>query len=175
MVWQDRMNNFSNPALEVLCTLFYYGKNGLASLFPKSSKAQSLKKPLHWWLQWYVTVLLLNCENSPLLCSLSIAFMSGRMATWKDDPSLPLSTVKLTRPWTTLLHRSKLTSIMQPSCKHVVRDGHREAGMYSSPSFISFANWSSYNQTAFSRDQRMMTSMIMLGTKWGWIDVAEND
>jgi hypothetical protein len=74
-VWQDRMNNFSNPALEVLCTSFYYGKNGLASLFPRSSKAQSLKKPLHWWLQWYVTVLLLNCENSPLLCSLSVAFM----------------------------------------------------------------------------------------------------
>ena len=41
---QGRTNNFSHPALEVLCTSFYYGKNGLASQFPKEFEGEVPEK-----------------------------------------------------------------------------------------------------------------------------------
>ena len=44
MLQQGCTNNFFNPALEVLCTSFYYGKNSLASEFPEEFKGKVPEK-----------------------------------------------------------------------------------------------------------------------------------
>ena len=44
MLQQGHTNNLSHPALEVLCISFYYGKNGLASLFPEEFEGEVPEK-----------------------------------------------------------------------------------------------------------------------------------
>jgi hypothetical protein len=44
MPQQGCTNNISNPALEMLCMSFYYGKNGLASEFPKEFEGEVPEK-----------------------------------------------------------------------------------------------------------------------------------
>jgi hypothetical protein len=46
MLQQGRTNNLSHPALEMLCTSFYYGKNGLASMFSKEFDGEVPEKAL---------------------------------------------------------------------------------------------------------------------------------
>jgi len=62
---EGRTNNISHPALEVLCTSFFYGKNGLASQFPNEFEgevpekaivlaATALECCLHEWREGYM-------------------------------------------------------------------------------------------------------------------------
>jgi hypothetical protein len=44
MLEQGYTNNLSNPALQILCISFYYGKNGLASIFPEEFQGEVPKK-----------------------------------------------------------------------------------------------------------------------------------
>jgi hypothetical protein len=46
MLRQGRTNNLSNPTLEMLCTSFYYGKNGLASMLHKEFDGEVPEKAL---------------------------------------------------------------------------------------------------------------------------------
>jgi hypothetical protein len=82
-VLQGHTNNFSHPALEVLCTSFYYGKNGLALQFPKEFKGEVPEKAiaLAGAAVCDMTVSLWNHKVSLSLYSWSVPYMNGRMAT----------------------------------------------------------------------------------------------
>jgi hypothetical protein len=80
MLQQGRTNNLSNPALEVLCTSFYYGKNGLASVFPEEFEGEVPEKAIALAATAVCDVIIDGLRKLTILCSWSVAYMSGETA-----------------------------------------------------------------------------------------------